>query len=82
VPINRCSSSSPAGLLAWAPDQRDQYRLGARMADQILKGKKPGDIPVQHPEPYRLHLNQKAAAALGLTLPADLIAEAEKVLGS
>ena len=68
------------GLMAWAPDQRNQYRLGARMADQILKGKKPGDIPVQHPEPYRLHLNQKAAAALGLTLPADLVAEAEKVL--
>ena len=34
------------GLMAWAPDQREQYRLGARYADQILKGKKPGDIPV------------------------------------
>jgi putative tryptophan/tyrosine transport system substrate-binding protein len=68
------------GLAAWAPDQRGQYRLGARMADQILKGKKPGDIPVQHPEPYQLHLNKKAAAAIGLTLAADLIAEADKVL--
>jgi putative ABC transport system substrate-binding protein len=68
------------GLMAWAPDQRDQYRLGARYADQILKGRKPGDIPVQHPEPYRLHLNTKAAAAIGLTLPADLVAEAETVL--
>ena len=68
------------GLMAWAPDQRDQYRLGARYADQILKGKKPGDIPVQHPEPYHLHLNEKAAAAIGLTLPADLVAEADKVL--
>jgi putative tryptophan/tyrosine transport system substrate-binding protein len=68
------------GLMAWAPDQREQYRLGARMADQILKGKKPGDIPVRHPEPYRLHLNKRAAAAIGLTLPADLVAEAEKVL--
>jgi ABC-type uncharacterized transport system substrate-binding protein len=68
------------GLMAWAPDQRDQYRLGARYADQILKGKKPGDIPVQHPEPYRLHLNRSAAAAVGLTLPADLLAEADKVL--
>jgi putative ABC transport system substrate-binding protein len=68
------------GLMAWAPDQRDQYRLGARYADQILKGKKPGDIPVQHPEPYQLHLNNRAAAAIGLTLPADLVAEADKVL--
>ena len=55
--------------------------MGARYADQILKGRKPGDIPVQHPEPYQLHLNKKAAAALGLTLPADLVAEAHTVLG-
>jgi putative tryptophan/tyrosine transport system substrate-binding protein len=68
------------GLMAWTPDQRDQYRLGARYADQILKGKKPGDIPVQHPEPYRLHLNKSAAATVGLALPADLLAEADKVL--
>jgi putative ABC transport system substrate-binding protein len=45
------------GLMAWAPDQRDQYRLGTRYADQILKGKKPDDLPVQHLEPYQLHLN-------------------------
>jgi len=68
------------GLIAWAPDQRDQYRAGARYADQILKGTKPGDIPVQHPGPYLLHLHQKAAAAVGLTLSADLIAEADRVL--
>lgn len=68
------------GLMAWAPDQRDQYRMGARYADQILKGKKPGELPVRHPEPYRLHLSSKAAAAIGLTLPADLVAEADKVL--
>ena len=68
------------GLMAWAPDQRDQYRWGARCADQILKGKKPGDIPVQHPGPYLLHLNKKAAAAIGLALPADLVAEADNVV--
>jgi putative ABC transport system substrate-binding protein len=68
------------GLMAWAPDQREQYRMGARMADQIIKGKKPGDIPARHPEPYQLHLNTKAASAIGLTLPADLIAEASRIL--
>ena len=67
------------GLMAWAPDQHEQYRIGARMADQILKGKKPGDIPAQHPEPYQLHLNTKAASAIGITLPAGLVAEATKV---
>ena len=68
------------GLMAWAPDQREQYRMGARMAEQILKGKKPGDIPARHPEPYQLHVSRKAAAAIGLTLPPDLVAEADKVL--
>jgi putative ABC transport system substrate-binding protein len=68
------------GLMAWAPDQRDQYRQGARFADQIVKGRKPGDIPARHPEPYLLHVNPKAAAAIGLTLPADLVAEADKVV--
>jgi putative ABC transport system substrate-binding protein len=68
------------GFMAWAPDQRDQYRAGARLADQILKGTRPGDIPVRHPEPYQLHLNKRAAAAMNLTLPADLVAEADKVL--
>lgn len=68
------------GLMAWAPDQRDQYRWGARSADQILKGKKPGDIPVEHPGPYQFHLNKRAAAAIGLALPADLVAEADNVL--
>jgi putative ABC transport system substrate-binding protein len=68
------------GLMAWAPDQREQYRWGARYADRILKGTKPGDIPVRHPEPYQLHLNRKAAAAIGVTLPSDLIAEADKVV--
>jgi ABC-type uncharacterized transport system substrate-binding protein len=69
------------GLMAWAPDQRNQYRVAARYADQILKGKKPGDIPVVYPEPYQLHLNKRAAAAIGLTLPPDLLAEADKVIG-
>ena len=69
------------GLMAWAPDQRDQYRVGARLADRILKGTRPGDIPAQYPEPYQLHLNQKAAGAIGLTLPADLVAEAHRVFG-
>ena len=68
------------GLMAWAPDQREQYRQGARYADQIIKGRKPGDIPARHPQPYQLHLNTNAAAAIGLVLPADLVAEADKIV--
>jgi putative ABC transport system substrate-binding protein len=68
------------GLMAWAPDQREQFRAGARYADQILKGTKPGDIPVKHPAPYLLHLNTRTATAIGLALPADLVAEADRVV--
>ena len=68
------------GLMAWAPDQREQYRVGARLADQILKGRKPGEIPVRYPEPYQLHLNTKAAAAIGLTLPPELVAAADRIV--
>jgi putative ABC transport system substrate-binding protein len=68
------------GLMAWAPDQREQYRVGARLADQILKGGKPGEIPVRYPEPYQLHLNTKAAASIGLTLPPELVAAADRIV--
>ena len=68
------------GLMAWAPDQQEQYRWGARTADQIIKGRKPGEIPIQHPSPYQLHLNRKAATAVGVSLPVDLVAEAHKIL--
>ncbi len=68
------------GLMAWAPDQREQYRVGARLADQILKGRKPGEIPVRYPEPYQLHLNTKAAASIGLTLPPELVAAADRIV--
>lgn len=67
------------GLAAWAPDQSLQYRMGARLADQIIKGRRPGDLPVRHPEPYLLHLSRSAAAAIGVTLPSDLVAEAALV---
>jgi putative ABC transport system substrate-binding protein len=68
------------GLMAWAPDQLEQYRVGARLADQILKGRKPGEIPVRYPEPYQLHLNTKAAASIGLTLPPELVAAADRIV--
>jgi len=68
------------GLMAWAPDQLEQYRVGARLADQILKGRKPGEIPVRYPEPYQLHLNTKAAASIGLILPPELVAAADRIV--
>lgn len=68
------------GLMAWAPDLPEQYRVAARLVDKILKGSKPGDLPVRHPEKYYLTVNASAARKIGLTLPQELLAQAARVL--
>lgn len=55
------------GLLSYGIDQIDQFRGGAGYVDRILKGEKPGDLPVQAPTKYQLVINLKTAKALGLT---------------
>ena len=68
------------GLMAWAPNQEDQYRETARYVDKILKGASPGDLPIQYPNRYYLTINKSAAQSLGLVLPKSLIARADQVL--
>jgi putative tryptophan/tyrosine transport system substrate-binding protein len=68
------------GLMAWAPDLENQYRMAARFVDKILKGAKPGDLPIEHPPHYYLTIHSGAAQKLGLTLPAALLAQAHRVL--
>jgi len=68
------------GLMAWAPDQEEQYREAARYVDRILRGTKPGDLPIHFPKKYFLTVNQKAADGLGLELPRSLLAQADRVL--
>lgn len=68
------------GLMAWAPDQEEQYREAARYVDRILRGAKPGDLPVRYPGRYALILDTQAARAIGLTLSPALIAQAARVL--
>jgi putative ABC transport system substrate-binding protein len=67
------------GLMAWAPDQEEQYRMAARYTAQILRGAKPGDLPVRYPDRYYLMINARAATALGLELPATLLAQADRI---
>jgi putative ABC transport system substrate-binding protein len=68
------------GLISWSPDQVEQQRMSARLAARILKGAKPGDLPVTYPTGYCLTVNADAARKTGLTLPPGLVAQAERVI--
>jgi putative ABC transport system substrate-binding protein len=72
--------AAAGGLMTWAPDIVDQFRMAAGYVDQILKGAKAGDLPIRYPARYYLTLNNATARNLGLTFPPALLARADRVL--
>ena len=68
------------GLLSYGNDPVDTFRRAATYVDRILRGEKPGDLPVQLPTKFEMVLNRKTATALGLAIPPSILLRATEVV--
>ena len=68
------------GLISYAPDPAANWHRAAVYVDKILKGERPGDLPVEQPARYNLIVNLKTAKALGITVPPSILAQADEVI--
>jgi putative ABC transport system substrate-binding protein len=72
--------AAEGGLISYGADQIEQWRGAATYVDRILKGEKPGELPVQAPTKFELVVNLRTAKALGLTIPESFLLRADEVL--
>ena len=73
-------SVEAGGLVSYSIDFEDNFRHVAEYVDRILRGEKPGDLPVQEPTTYRLAFNLKTARAIGVNVPPNMLTRADEVI--